>query len=131
MIEEEYPNFLEGFPGVACSDSTNPHSYAAWSINGALADARFGYFGRLWTWVSSICAEWPGSDHDRYTGPLTRATANPVLVVGNRYDPATRYEGRDHAAQPDAALGPADASKAGATRRCSCRRAWTRRSRAT
>src|SRR4051812_24373077 len=26
-IEEEYMNFLEGFPGVACSDSINPRSY--------------------------------------------------------------------------------------------------------
>ena len=92
-IEEQYMNFLEGFPGVACSDSTNPRSYAAWSINGALADAHFGYFGRIWTWVSSICAEWPGADRDRYTGPFNRTTANPVLVVGNRFDPATRYEG--------------------------------------
>jgi pimeloyl-ACP methyl ester carboxylesterase len=92
-IEEEYMNFLEGFPGVACSDTTNPRSYAAWSINGALADARFGYFGRIWTWIGSICAEWPGSDRDRYIGPFTRTTANPVLVVGNRFDPATRYEG--------------------------------------
>ena len=83
QADDFYPNDLEGFPGVACSDSDNPHDYRAWSINGALADARFGYFGRLWTWVSSICAEWPGVDRDRYTGPFTRATANPVLVVGN------------------------------------------------
>ncbi len=62
-------------------------------INGALADARFGSFGRIWTWISSICAEWPGHDADRYLGPWDRATANPVLVVGNRWDPATRYEG--------------------------------------
>lgn len=92
-IEEQYMNFREGFPGVACSDTTNPRSYVAWSINGALADAQFGYFGRIWTWVSSICAEWPGADRDRYTGPFDRPTANPVLVVGNRFDPATRYEG--------------------------------------
>jgi pimeloyl-ACP methyl ester carboxylesterase len=92
-IEEQYMNFLEGFPGVACSDSVNPRNYAAWSINGALADAQFGYFGRIWTWASSICAEWPGADADRYTGPFTRVTSNPVLVVGNRFDPATRYEG--------------------------------------
>jgi hypothetical protein len=92
-IEEGYMNFLEAFPGVACSDSTNPRSYVAWSINGALADAQFGYFGRIWTWASSICAEWPRADADRYTGPFTRVTANPVLVVGNRFDPATRYEG--------------------------------------
>lgn len=29
----------------------------------------------------------------RYTGPWTADTANPVLVVGNFFDPATRYEG--------------------------------------
>ena len=65
-------------PGVACSDSDNPDDYAAWSINGAIADARFGSFGRLWTWASSICAEWPGADRDRYKGPFMRRTANPV-----------------------------------------------------
>ncbi|MDA0170114.1 alpha/beta hydrolase [Solirubrobacter taibaiensis] len=92
-IEEDYPNFLEGFPGVACSDSNNPRVYAAWSINGALADLQYGYFGRLWTWASSICAEWPGHDEDRYLGPFNRVTANPVLIVGNRFDPATPYHG--------------------------------------
>ncbi len=89
----QYPNFVEGFPGVACSDSDNPDTYGAWSAAGADADANFGYFGRLWTWVTSICAEWTFADADRYVGPFTASTANPVLVVGNRFDPATRYEG--------------------------------------
>ena len=88
-----YPNFVEGFPGVACSDSDNPHDYAAWSAAADAAEAGFGYFGRIWTWVSSICAHWPGSQDSRYAGPFTNHTANPVLVVGNFYDPATRYEG--------------------------------------
>jgi len=88
-----YPNFIEAFPGVACSDSDNPDSYQAWSTQGAAADEQFGYFGRIWTWTSSICAPWPGVDADRYTGPFTRQTANPVLVVGNTFDPATRYQG--------------------------------------
>ncbi len=88
-----YVNALEGFPAVACSDSDNPQSYAAWSINGAAADAAFGYFGRIWTWASSICAAWPTSDADRYTGPFTNVTVNPVLIIGNQFDPATRYQG--------------------------------------
>jgi hypothetical protein len=88
-----YPNFIEGFPGVACSDSDNPDTYQAWSQAGAAADEQFGYFGRLWTWVSSICAVWTGFDDDRYMGPFTASTANPVLIVGTRFDPATRYEG--------------------------------------
>jgi TAP-like protein len=33
---------------------------------------------------------WPGHS---YTGPWNAVTANPVLVVGNFFDPATRYEG--------------------------------------
>jgi pimeloyl-ACP methyl ester carboxylesterase len=89
----EYPNFIEGFPGVACSDSDNPSKYSAWWEAGIEADEETGYFGRIWTWASSICAEWPGSDGDRYTGPWTRRTDAPVLIVGTRYDPATRYQG--------------------------------------
>jgi pimeloyl-ACP methyl ester carboxylesterase len=88
-----YYNDVEGFPGVACSDSNNPDSYRAWSEAGAAADEQFGYFGRLWTWVTSICAVWTGFDDDRYLGPFDAETANPVLIVGTRFDPATRYEG--------------------------------------
>jgi pimeloyl-ACP methyl ester carboxylesterase len=88
-----YYNLVEGFPAVACADSDNPHSYAAWSTAGAASEAAFGYFGRLWTWVSSICAAWPNADADRYMGPFNRNTANPVLIIGNLFDPATRYQG--------------------------------------
>jgi pimeloyl-ACP methyl ester carboxylesterase len=88
-----YPNFLEGFPGVACSDSDNPDSHADWFAAAESAEAEFGYFGRAWTWISSICAVWPGVAEDRYVGPWDATTVNPVLVVGNFFDPATRYEG--------------------------------------
>jgi len=88
-----YPNYLEGFPGVACADSDNPDTYTAWSTAAKQAETDFGYFGPLWTYASSICAAWPGLQTGRYTGPFTAQTANPVLVVGNYFDPATRYEG--------------------------------------
>ena len=88
-----YFNALEGGPAVFCSDSDNPDSYAAWSAAAVAADATAPYFGRPWTWISSICADWPFADSDRYTGPWDQATANPVLVVGNQFDPATPYAG--------------------------------------
>jgi pimeloyl-ACP methyl ester carboxylesterase len=101
-----YPNFVEGFPAVACADSDNPTSYDAWFDAGVQADATYGYFGRLWTWVSSICAEWPGADADRYFGTFDTETDAPVLVVGAKWDPATRYEGAliAHDLLPNSAL---------------------------
>ncbi|WP_186762958.1 alpha/beta hydrolase [Lentzea tibetensis] len=38
------------------------------------------------------CASWPVPFPDRYSGPWNRKTKNPVVVVGNYYDPATQYE---------------------------------------
>ena len=93
LQQEEYPNFVEGFPGVACSETDNPANVGAWARAARASDQRFRYFGRLWTWITSICQPWPGQDADRYDGPWTRRTSNPVLVVGTRFDPATRYQG--------------------------------------
>jgi pimeloyl-ACP methyl ester carboxylesterase len=88
-----YLNFAEGFPAVACADSDNPDSYEAWWNAGIAADAANGYFGRIWTWASGICASWDHTDADRYMGPFDKRTSNPVLVVGNQFDPATPYHG--------------------------------------
>ncbi len=90
-----YPNYLEGFPGVACSDSDNPTDYQAWWDAAQEAEEHYGYFGSYWTYASSICAQWPGEHGDRYTGPFTHSTANPVLVAGMLHDPATRYHGAE------------------------------------
>jgi pimeloyl-ACP methyl ester carboxylesterase len=87
-----YYNWAEGFPGVCCADSDNPADYAAWSAAAVASEAEDGYFGPAWTWASSICQPWAGEKGDRYTGPWDNVTANPVLLVNNLYDPATRYE---------------------------------------
>ncbi len=86
-----YQNIVEGNPGVVCSDSDNPDRHRHWSQAGADADRRFGYFGRMWTWFSSMCATWDGHDADRYVGPFNRHTANPILLVATRFDPASPY----------------------------------------
>jgi pimeloyl-ACP methyl ester carboxylesterase len=88
-----YQNFAEAFPAVACEDSRSPTGYDTWLSQGALADQQYGYFGRIWTWASSPCAQWPLTDPGVYRGPYTANTANPVMVIGNLYDPATRYQG--------------------------------------
>jgi pimeloyl-ACP methyl ester carboxylesterase len=98
--QEPYPNIVESFPGVLCSDSTNPRKFSAWPAAADKAERQHGYFGRLWTWASSPCASWPrGVGDDRYQGPWRARTANPVLVVGNFFDPATPYHGALKAAR--------------------------------
>jgi pimeloyl-ACP methyl ester carboxylesterase len=117
-----YPNFVEGFTATSCNDTAGPSGYDAWIDAADAADAEFGYFGRIWTWASSICAEWPHDDADRYAGPFGAETSNPVLVVGNRFDPATRYEGAVLVAGllPNSALLTLDAWGHGSIGRSAC-----------
>jgi pimeloyl-ACP methyl ester carboxylesterase len=42
-------------------------------------------------WLWAPCASWRVPSAERYTGPWNATTANPILVIGNRYDPRTRY----------------------------------------
>jgi hypothetical protein len=91
--QEDHPNVVEGFPAVACSDTENPDSVEAWVRAADQAAHASPHFGRVWTWTSSICQPWPGHDADRYLGPFTARTANPVLIVGTVADPATPYRG--------------------------------------
>lgn len=89
-----YFNFAEGFPGVSCSDSTFvPGGEQLWFDVANQAAADHGRFGEIWTWASGPCTQWSHFDDDAYRGPFATATATPMLVIGNLYDPATRYEG--------------------------------------
>jgi pimeloyl-ACP methyl ester carboxylesterase len=43
-------------------------------------------------WLWAPCAAWKIPAANRYAGPWTAATPNPVLVIGTRYDPRTSYQ---------------------------------------
>jgi hypothetical protein len=45
--------------------------------------------GRVMGWLHAACASWPTRSADRYTGPWGAATANPILLIGTRFDPNT------------------------------------------
>jgi len=92
-------NSLFGFPAVLCSDSDNPEQTEFWQLWAAESEKQNGYFGRAWTWSSSLCANWPGSQKSRYIGPYTKKTKNPVLVASTLFDPATPYAGAKAVAQ--------------------------------
>lgn len=86
-----YPG-VEYFAAVACLDTDNPSDRAAWSNAAELGDES-GYFTRPWTFDSSPCAVWPFESDDRYQGPWSAVTANPVLIMATTFDPATPYDG--------------------------------------
>ncbi|OZM72518.1 peptidase [Amycolatopsis antarctica] len=49
-------------------------------------------FGRSQAFADPAgCPVWPNAEPDTYTGPWNAATPNPLLLVGNYYDPATPY----------------------------------------
>ncbi len=99
-VREGYANEIEAPPGVTCSDTRNPTTLAAWQRAAARSERLHGYFGRLWTWNGSPCLAWPRTaSQDRYSGGWTARTPHPVLVIGNYFDPVTRYGGAVAAAQ--------------------------------
>jgi pimeloyl-ACP methyl ester carboxylesterase len=78
---------------VACAESPNPRNPEAFRQLDVTASKRAGAMGPNIAWIATACATWPAKSANRYTGPWNRPTANPILVIGNTYDPATRYEG--------------------------------------
>jgi pimeloyl-ACP methyl ester carboxylesterase len=90
-----YFNGPEAFQSVLCSDGRNPSRASDWATYVARNEPAAPGFGALWTWNSAPCATstWTVGDEDTFRGPFTRRTVNPVLVVGNYWDPATNYQG--------------------------------------
>ena len=87
------PQFIAGFEGVACADSVNPTDPHAWVRAADASEHGQPWFGRSWTWASSVCPHWPGSHADAFRGPWHIKTSYPVLIVGNSHDPATPISG--------------------------------------
>jgi pimeloyl-ACP methyl ester carboxylesterase len=87
-------NAGDPFLGVACADSQNPVGRTAWWDAGRGQDRAFPWFGSLWTWASAPCSGWlPAAQDDAYLGSFDVTPANPILVVGNSFDPATPVQG--------------------------------------
>jgi hypothetical protein len=88
-----YDNSFDAYAAVMCTDGRHPATGASWPKAAARADKRATYFGRAWAWASVQCARdnWTVRDEDAYTGPFTKHTRYPVLIVGSFWDPATNY----------------------------------------
>jgi pimeloyl-ACP methyl ester carboxylesterase len=89
-----YDNSPEAYQALLCTDGVNPPEAAKWPAYADADDKKAPDFGRLWTWASAPCASktWTARDEDTYRASFRHRTANPVLVVGNYWDPATNYD---------------------------------------
>lgn len=77
---------------IACGEVPSPPASAFPTID-AFAQQRSGVVGPFWAWDYEPCSTWPVRSAHRYTGRWDHRTANPVLVIGNTFDPATPLRG--------------------------------------
>jgi pimeloyl-ACP methyl ester carboxylesterase len=77
---------------IACGEVPSPPASAFPGID-AFARQRSGVVGPFWAWDYEPCSTWPVRSAHRYAGPWNHPTANPVLVIGNTFDPATPLRG--------------------------------------
>jgi pimeloyl-ACP methyl ester carboxylesterase len=77
---------------IACGEVPSPPASAFPAID-AFAQQRSGVVGPFWAWDYEPCSTWPVRSAHRYTGRWDHRTANPVLVIGNTFDPATPLRG--------------------------------------
>jgi pimeloyl-ACP methyl ester carboxylesterase len=89
--EQDFANGFEAKLGIACADQAGPRLPQLWPLAARLADLQAPYFGASWAWISEPCSTWPGLDRDRYSGPYTKATSAPLMLINARYDAAASY----------------------------------------
>ena len=84
-----YTNLADANMAVNCLDRPTPRGLAAWSSAASGAAKAAPQFGEAIMWGSLPCAYWPVSSPA--LPAIKAAGAPPILVVGNKRDPATPY----------------------------------------
>ena len=89
----QYTNLADANMAIDCLDrpwpAGGPAGLARWSAAAASAERAAPAFGAPIMWGSLPCAYWPVRAYPR---PAIRAAgAPPILVIGNKRDPATPY----------------------------------------
>jgi pimeloyl-ACP methyl ester carboxylesterase len=89
---EGYDNYPDASAAINCADTDNPDDpYRYGEVGRALDATTAPYVGSRWAYAGLVCAPWSGRSTERHTGPWDSWTRNPVLLIGNLYDPATPH----------------------------------------
>nr|VWO96249.1 N/A [Ganoderma boninense] len=82
---------------ILCGDSKNPAGNVNMTdiFNEVISASRniSHMFASQWPSPVYICSLWPERAIERYEGPFNKTLANPILVIGNTYDPVTPFSG--------------------------------------
>ncbi|WP_405016616.1 alpha/beta hydrolase [Kitasatospora sp. NBC_00070] len=84
----------DSYYGVNCQDKPYPSNPKLFPLIARAWELGAPTFGRYQAFDGPACSTWPAPARqvERYTGPWNKRTANPVMVIGNLYDPATQYK---------------------------------------
>ncbi|MFD4642963.1 alpha/beta hydrolase [Lentzea sp. NPDC058436] len=82
----------DSYYGVNCIDKPFSRTTRTWAATASKWEKESPTFGRYQAASDLLtCATWPTRNPDRWIGPWNKKTKNPIVVVGNYYDPATQY----------------------------------------
>jgi pimeloyl-ACP methyl ester carboxylesterase len=85
----QYSNLADADMAVSCLDRPWPKALATWQSAARAAAKAAPLFGQPITWGNLPCAYWPVRSYP--LTPIHAAGAPPILVIGNKRDPATPY----------------------------------------
>jgi pimeloyl-ACP methyl ester carboxylesterase len=100
FADEAFHRLFEPTQAIICADSPASQHANEWSrvMDGLTRVSRIGAPFVGWV-IGAPCASWRVRSPDRYTGPWTASTPNPILLIGTRFDPNTPFAGAQHAAR--------------------------------
>ncbi|WP_285641222.1 alpha/beta hydrolase [Lentzea sp. NBRC 102530] len=82
----------DSYYAVNCIDKPFARTNRNWATTAAQWEKDSPTFGRYQAASDLLtCPTWPTRHPDRWIGPWNKKTKNPIVVVGNYYDPATQY----------------------------------------
>ncbi len=82
----------DSYYAVNCTDKPFARTNRFWEQTANKWEKESPTFGRYQAASDLMtCPTWPTRHPDRWIGPWNRNTKNPIVVVGNYYDPATQY----------------------------------------
>ncbi|KAI5924261.1 TAP-like protein-domain-containing protein [Camillea tinctor] len=88
------PREAEAILGIRCGDKsvrTSDQSDMEPVLEEFFQSSKwFGDFA--FGWYSAVCAQWPMTARERYIGDFNVRTANPMLFIGNPFDPVTAFK---------------------------------------